>query len=112
MENKTTNSYPETGICCLCGGVYDHYGNSPWPLVEDDTARCCDRCNQEKIIPARSDEGTVNSLRYEVTDEFLAWFEPKAEDWECSERERFELDLAEQREEWMLEEWEKWNGRQ
>ena len=53
MENKTTNSYPETGICCLCGGVYDHYGNNPWPLVEDDAARCCDRCNQDKVIPAR-----------------------------------------------------------
>lgn len=42
----------ETGVCCLCGGTYTCNGNNPWPLESDEYA-CCDRCNREKVIPAR-----------------------------------------------------------
>jgi hypothetical protein len=42
----------ETGTCSLCGGPYTHWGNNPSPL-KDIEERCCDRCNYEKVIPAR-----------------------------------------------------------
>lgn len=37
--------------CCLCGKVFNGYGNDPWPVK--DSGRCCDKCNTEKVIPAR-----------------------------------------------------------
>ena len=37
--------------CCLCGGEFDGYGNNPAPLKE--SGECCDRCNAEKVLPAR-----------------------------------------------------------
>jgi len=39
--------------CCLCGQEFDGFGNNPWPLNNDENARCCDKCNAEKVIPAR-----------------------------------------------------------
>ena len=32
-------------VCCLCGRECTGYGNNPWPLVDDEAARCCDTCN-------------------------------------------------------------------
>jgi hypothetical protein len=29
------------------------FGNNPWPLNNDINARCCDKCNAAKVIPAR-----------------------------------------------------------
>ena len=37
--------------CCLCGGEFEGYGNDPAPLKE--SGECCDRCNAEKVLPAR-----------------------------------------------------------
>lgn len=47
--------YLETGTCCLCGGTYTHWGNNPDPLCDpyDMISRCCDKCNAEKVLPAR-----------------------------------------------------------
>jgi len=42
----------EEGICSLCGRKYSHWGNNPEPL-KDIEERCCDECNQTKVIPAR-----------------------------------------------------------
>ena len=42
----------ETGICSLCGGPYEHFGNNPEPL-KDFEERCCDDCNWQKVVPAR-----------------------------------------------------------
>lgn len=39
--------------CCICGRTFNGYGNNPWPVVNDPEARCCDQCNDEKVIPAR-----------------------------------------------------------
>lgn len=39
--------------CCICGQVCMDLGNNPWPVVKDADARCCDRCNDEVVIPAR-----------------------------------------------------------
>lgn len=53
MEQK--HELAKEGICCLCGGKYTMYGNNPSPLCDedDDTSQCCDKCNWEKVIPAR-----------------------------------------------------------
>lgn len=39
--------------CCICGSHCNGYGNNPYPVVKDETARCCDTCNSEAVIPAR-----------------------------------------------------------
>lgn len=38
-------------ICCLCGKPYTGYGNNPDPIKK--SGRCCDNCNNNKVIPAR-----------------------------------------------------------
>ena len=40
-------------VCCICGERFIGYGNNPWPIVNDENARCCDTCNETKVIPAR-----------------------------------------------------------
>lgn len=47
--------YSESGVCCLCGGKYTHFGNNPYPLCDEDDflSRCCDICNWTKVIQAR-----------------------------------------------------------
>ena len=37
--------------CCICEYEIEGYGNNPDPVRED--GRCCDKCNAEKVIPAR-----------------------------------------------------------
>ena len=43
---------PKEGDCCLCDGKYVFYGNNPAPLKSPDE-KCCNRCNETKVIPAR-----------------------------------------------------------
>jgi len=53
------DNYKVTGICCVCGNTYTHWGNNPWPLKnkkgEDfgENDRCCNECNANIVIPAR-----------------------------------------------------------
>lgn len=41
--------------CCLCGRKFSGYGNNPYPLcdIDDYDSRCCDDCNESKVLPAR-----------------------------------------------------------
>ena len=41
--------------CCLCGQEFVGYGNNPYPLCDrnDYESRCCNECDQNKVIPAR-----------------------------------------------------------
>ena len=39
-------------ICCLCGETFIGMGNNPEPL-DSDPERCCDPCNDTRVIPAR-----------------------------------------------------------
>lgn len=51
--------------CCLCGqplwngrAIVDsdknkYFGNSPWPLSTNEEDRCCDKCDDLKVIPER-----------------------------------------------------------
>jgi len=38
-------------VCCICGEVFEGYGNNPWPVREE--GRCCDDCNAQYVIMAR-----------------------------------------------------------
>ncbi len=42
----------ETHECSLCGDTFTGYGHNPAPLAHHDQ-RCCDVCNDTKVIPAR-----------------------------------------------------------
>ena len=39
-------------ICVICNKEFEEYGNNALPVKE---GRCCDKCNQEQVIPARID---------------------------------------------------------
>ena len=40
-------------VCCFCSGDAGKYGNNPEPLMNGSNNSCCDKCNAEKVIPAR-----------------------------------------------------------
>lgn len=41
-------------ICCICGKECENeWGNNPWPINNDENARCCNKCNDEIVIPQR-----------------------------------------------------------
>lgn len=43
-----------TVVCCFCGRVIPYWvSNNPYPLMQDPVSRCCDMCNEMKVIPAR-----------------------------------------------------------
>lgn len=39
--------------CAICGKKIKGMGNSCWPIVEEESYRCCDECNMTVVIPAR-----------------------------------------------------------
>lgn len=39
--------------CCICGKEFTGWGNNPWPIVDEEDARCCDNCNMMYVVPAR-----------------------------------------------------------
>lgn len=41
--------------CCLCGKMQEGEGNNPSPL-SSHINKCCDECNDKKVIPARIEE--------------------------------------------------------
>lgn len=43
----------EEHICCICGEKFKGFGNNPYPLTDDENARCCDECNTKYVITAR-----------------------------------------------------------
>lgn len=40
-------------VCCICGEKFTGWGNNPYPVVDGINAKCCDRCNETKVLPAR-----------------------------------------------------------
>lgn len=70
-----------TTRCCICGEripiVFNKSGepttigqNNPWPIVDDDTHVCCERCNKLYVNNARLKlmNGNAEGLRC------IAWF--------------------------------------
>ena len=49
--------------CCLCGDIFEGYGNNPDPVTDlegryyDEEDECCDNCNSTVVIPTRIKEG-------------------------------------------------------
>lgn len=39
--------------CCLCNKTFHGFGNNPFPLSDGINDVCCNKCNNEKVIPAR-----------------------------------------------------------
>lgn len=39
--------------CCICGREIKGWGNNPWPVNNNESAKCCDECNGQVVIPAR-----------------------------------------------------------
>lgn len=54
-EAKGLTESVETNICVICNHEYDGYGNSAEPIAK---GYCCDKCNMEKVIPARLSQVT------------------------------------------------------
>jgi hypothetical protein len=50
MRGKSANDRSLRPICSICGQIYKGYGNNAYPINQD---RCCDQCNQEKVLPQR-----------------------------------------------------------
>lgn len=39
--------------CSICKNLFSGYGNNPEPVKDIKEGKCCDTCNQIKVIPAR-----------------------------------------------------------
>lgn len=46
----------EKKVCVLCNKEFIGYGNNPEPLTPYKKGLCCDKCNLEKVIPARTEK--------------------------------------------------------
>ena len=41
-------------VCCICGKECENkWGNNPYPVVNEEEARCCNECNEKVVVPAR-----------------------------------------------------------
>ena len=56
IESIRQHGIGDVGTCAICNGRYVLWGNNPRPVVTEDGARCCHRCNDEVVIPARMQE--------------------------------------------------------
>lgn len=50
IDDEYTNSITQDKICAICGDTIERYGNNAEPVAK---GFCCDKCNREKVIPAR-----------------------------------------------------------
>lgn len=39
--------------CCICGCLFRGMGKSPYPIIKEDGAKCCDMCGDYIVLPAR-----------------------------------------------------------
>ena len=53
-EGKIMKNKDEHINCSICGvEMTEPFTNNPYPVIEDEEARCCSSCNWEYVIPAR-----------------------------------------------------------
>ena len=45
-----------TFVCSICGKTFTGFGNNPYPVTKGENDRCCDACNDAKVIPARLEQ--------------------------------------------------------
>ena len=52
--------------CVFCGKeikeTSGYWGNSCWPIYEDEKVRCCDGCNRYIVFPARVAESKQQQI--------------------------------------------------
>lgn len=48
--------------CILCNGNYEGMGHNPHPLSSE--GRCCEKCNLNKVLPARLQQQSIDSLNH------------------------------------------------
>lgn len=39
--------------CCICGCLFRGMGNNPYPVIKEESAKCCDMCGDYIVLPAR-----------------------------------------------------------
>ena len=44
-------------ICCICGRLFEGYGNDPRPVIDKPGKRCCDECNIKIVVAERMRSG-------------------------------------------------------
>lgn len=59
----------ESKKCVICGKNFTELGNNPFPIKKE--GECCDKCNLEKVIPARINMLKNNSLKDQETNMVL-----------------------------------------
>ncbi len=92
--------------CCICGNLCeDQYGNNPDPLIKDEGARCCNKCNdtvisfriESALMKKKSSESEKISNLIESNpsdkDIIMATVDKMLSDWEDTTRERYLEDL-------------------
>lgn len=45
-------------VCVLCKERFEGYGNNPQPIKR--RGECCQKCNEERVIPARLRQLFIN----------------------------------------------------
>jgi len=53
QEDGSFVSTPDSGTCCICKQQYTNYGHDPEPIKNGKYDRCCSRCNNAVVIPAK-----------------------------------------------------------
>lgn len=46
--------------CSICGEEYYGWGNNAFPVTE---GRCCDKCNDEFVIPVRIEQMSIEKTK-------------------------------------------------
>ncbi len=39
--------------CGICGCLFRGMGNNPYPVIKEESAKCCDMCGDYIVLPAR-----------------------------------------------------------
>lgn len=50
MRENEQNKRTQVQKCCICGKTFQGWGNDAAPIKN---GVCCDKCNDERVIPAR-----------------------------------------------------------
>ena len=66
-QGKPIQEALEHHKCIICGNEFDGYGNNADPVKH---GVCCDKCNQEKVIPARLKKTTLKEDLASSIDSF------------------------------------------
>ena len=60
--------------CCICGDVFEGWGNNPFPLCgrEDGESKCCDTCNTLVVMARMAQMGKETEVNVTPKNSTLA----------------------------------------